>query len=51
MSIEEREEPIESPEEPNVLVEDLSVSQEELLKYIDKIRDLLNGKTKRVRNV
>lgn len=41
MSIEEREEPIESPEEPNVLVEDLSVSQEELLKYIDKIRDLL----------
>jgi len=41
VSIEEREEPIESPEEPNVLVEDLSVSQEELLKYIDKIRDLL----------
>ncbi|MBP8672717.1 MAG: RNA polymerase sigma factor RpoD [Synergistales bacterium] len=39
--MEEREEPIESPEEPNVLVEDLSVSQEELLKYIDKIRDLL----------
>jgi RNA polymerase primary sigma factor len=41
MSIEERDGPIESPEEPNVPVEDLSVSQEELLKHIDKIRDLL----------
>jgi RNA polymerase primary sigma factor len=41
MSIEERTGPIESPEEPNVPVEDLSVSQEELLKHIDKIRDLL----------
>jgi len=41
MSIEERDGPIESPEEPNIPVEDLSVSQEELLKHIDKIRDLL----------
>jgi len=41
MSIGERDGPIESPEEPNVPVEDLSVSQEELLKHIDKIRDLL----------
>jgi len=41
MSIEERDGPIESPEEPSVPVEDLSTSQEELLKHIDKIRDLL----------
>ncbi len=41
MSIEERDGPIESPEEPNIPVEDLSASQEELLKHIDKIRDLL----------
>lgn len=34
MSIEERDGPIESPEEPNIPVEDLSVSQEELLKHI-----------------
>jgi RNA polymerase primary sigma factor len=41
MSIEERDGPIESPEEPSVPVEDFSTSQEELLKHIDKIRDLL----------